>query len=284
MTIKVIGLGEGGAKSVGKMIAADIGAGKAVEFICVGTDENILLVSNARKNIFLNRDMTTLYQNFSEALSEADLIFIVGGLGSNAARLAVPIITSCARSFGAVTVAFVCRPFVLESVVRKINADHTLKNLRGKVDTLFDVPAEKFFALRINQPEISLSELFDVADEIFCRGVKIFLDILSDVDDPMFCRWGNAAFGCGSGKTALEAIKAAASFPTLNADDIAEADGVFVSLVGKKTLPLQAVDAANNFVRGRMKSDAEFFTREAVDAAQTDKVFAALICTRTDNR
>ena len=279
LNIKIIGLGEGGAKVVGKMISAKIGNAE-VEFICAGMDENIMLVSDARKNIFLNRDMTTLYKNFSDALSGANVIFIVGGLGSNSARAAVPIITCCAKNIGAVTIAFMCRPFVLENFLRKMNADYTLNNLRGKVDTLFDVPAEKFFMLRINQAEISLNELFDVANEIFCRGVKIFLDILQADANPMLCRWGNAAFGYGEGKNPLDAIKSAAKFPTLNDDDIKNADGILVSIIGKKILKLTSVEAANDFVRHQMKSGAEFFSREDVDATQGEKVFAAIICTR----
>lgn len=282
LNIKVLGLGEGGALAVNKMLAANIGAGKNVEFICVGTDENIMLTSATRRNLFLNRDSATLYQNFSEALSGAHIVFIVGGLGSTAARSAVPIITACAKTLGAATVAFVCRPSVLENLLRKMNADFTLKNLRGKVDTLFELPAEKFFLFRMNQPQVSLAELFDVADEVFFHGVKIFLDMLTDDADLMLCRWGNAAFGYGEGKTAPEAIKSAAKFPMLDGADITAADGIFVSLSSAKTLPLHSVESANNFIRRQMKPDAEFFSRESIDAAKVDKIFAAIICTRKE--
>ena len=281
LNIKIIGLGEGGARAVNKMLAAKIGFGKQVEYICVGTDENILLTSNTRKNIFLNRDITTLYKNFTDALQDAKLIFIVGGLGSNAARGAVPIITSCAKNFGAVTVAFFCRPFVLENVLRKENAQCTLKNLRGKVDTLFILPAEKLFILRINQPQVSLDELFDVADDIFCNGVKIFLDMLTDSGNNLVLfKWGNAAFGYGSAKNALDAIKAAVKFPILDEDDVKGASIILVRLVGGKTIKLGAIDAVNNFIKARLKPDAEFFSQEDVDSTLGDKIFASIVFTR----
>ena len=109
LNIKIVGLGDGGARAIGKMIAAGVGKGKGVEFIAIGNDENIMLTSSARKNIFLNRDLTTIYKSVTDALDGTKLIFIVGGLGSNAARSAVPIILSRAKNFGAMTVAFVCR-------------------------------------------------------------------------------------------------------------------------------------------------------------------------------
>ena len=285
LNIKIVGFGEGGAHAVNKMSADGIGGGRNVEFICVGADENILLVSGTRKNLFINRDAETLHKNFSEALAGAKLIFIVGGLGSGVARIALPLLIDCAKNIEATTVAFVCSPSVLENYLRKANAEFNLQNLRGRVDTLFVLPAEKFFLFRIKQTEISLAEIFDVADEIFCRGVKIFLDMLGEDEASLpLCRWGEASFGYGTGKTALEAVKAAANFHTFNAADIGRAAGIFVSIIGKKNLKLAAVEAANDFIRRQMKPDAEFFAREDVDATLGKEIFAAIILTRpTDN-
>ena len=279
--IKIFGLGDGGARALNKMLAAGVGKGKRVDFISVGNDENIMLTSSTRKNIFLNRDITTLYKNFADALQGARLVFIVTGLGSNAARVAVPIITSCAKNIGAVIVAFTCRPSVLENVVRKANADYTLKNLRGKVDTLFTLPAEKLFVFRINQAQVSLAELFDVADDIFCRGVKIFLDMLDDSDESLVLfKWGNATFGYGSATNALDAVKAAVNFPTLAADDLPHASIVLLRLTSGKSLKLGAIGAATDFIKARLKSDAEIFSQEDIDPALGDKIFASIIFSR----
>ena len=276
INIKIVGLGEGGAKAISKMIAAGIGKNKSVEFIAIGNDENIMLTSTARKNIFLNRDLTTIYKSIADALQDANLIFIVAGLASNAARAAVPIITSCAKK--AVTVAFVCKPSILENSSRKMNAEYTLKNLRGKVDTLFIMPAEKFFIFCINRPQISLHELFDVADDIFCQGVKIFLDML-DTSHELF-KWGNAAFGYGEATTALDAIKLAAKFPTLEADELKHAQGIFVHLTSGTPLSLSSIDAVNKFIKAQLQPDAEYFLQEKIIPSFMEKVFASIICTR----
>ena len=276
INIKIVGLGEGGAKAISKMIAAGVGKDKSVEFIAIGNDENIMLTSTARKNIFLNRDLTTIYKSIADALQGAKLIFIVAGLASNAARSAVPIITSCAKK--AVTVAFVCKPSILENSSRKMNAEYTLKNLRGNVDTLFIMPAEKFFIFCINRPQISLTELFDVADDIFCQGVKIFLDML-DTSHELF-KWGNAAFGYGEATTALDAIKLAVKFPILEEDELQHAKGIFVRITSGTPLSLNSSDAVNKFIKEKLQPDAEFFLQEKVIPSLNEKFFASIICTR----
>ena len=224
--IKIVGIGEGGAKIINKLIQAGVDKKKSVEFIAIGNDENIMLTSPARKNIFLNRDLTIVYKSIFEALEGAKVIFIVAGLAGNAAKSAIPIIMSYAKTYNTLTVVFVCKPSVLENSTRKINSEYTMNYLR-EVNTLFVVPAEKFFVLRINQPQISLQELFEVADEVFCQGVKILLD-LNDF------KFGNAAFGYGEATNAIEAIKIAAKFPTLEENDLKTAKKVFLGLKSGK--------------------------------------------------
>ena len=277
INIKVVGLGESGAKMINKMIAAGVGKNKSVEFIAIGNDENIMLTSTARKNLFLNRDMTIIYKNIFDALSGAKLIIIVAGLAGNAARISIPIITSFARTYGAGTVAFVCKPSILENTSRKINADYALNNLRGNVDTLFVVPAEKFFVFCANRPQISLPELFDIADDIFCSGVKNFLE-MNDF------KFGEAAFGYGEATTALDAIKLAASFPTLEEDEFKTARKIFIGLKSGQPLPLSSIDAAKNFIKAQLQPDAEFLSREEINPLLGEKVFATIICKRKEEK
>ena len=278
LNVKIVGLGEGGAKTINKLIAAGVWKNKSVEFIAIGNDENIMLTSTTRKNIFLNRDLTTIYKSIADALQGAKIIFIVAGLGSTAARTAIPIITSCAKNSNAKIVTFVCKPSILENSSRKMNAEQTLNSLRGKVDTLFILPAEKFFIFCINRPQISLHELFDVADDILCQGVKIFLDML-DISPELFKR-SNAAFGYGEATTALDAIKLAVKFPILEEDELQHAKGIFVRITSGTPLSLNSSDAVNKFIKEKLQPDAEFFLQEKVIPSLNEKFFASIICTR----
>ncbi len=281
LNIKIVGLGEGGAKTINKLIQAGVGKNKRVEFIVIGNDENIMLTSTVRKNIFLNRDLTIIYKNIFDALSGAEMIFIVAGLASNAAKVAIPIITSYAKTYNASTVAFVCKPSILENFLRKTNADYTLNNLRGKVGTLFVMPAEKFFVFRINQPQISLNELFDVADDVFCQGIRILLDVLNDnsVGLEVF-EWKDAAFGYGEATTALEAIKLAAKFPTFEENDLKTTNNILIRLTSGNSLPRSSVDAAINFIKAQLPPDAETIFEINVVPLLGEKIFASIICKR----
>ena len=269
--IKIVGIGEGGARAINRMIAAGVGKFPKVGFIAVGKDENIMLVSAAQINIFLNRDATTIYKSISTALRDAKIVIIVAGIGSSAAVQAIPRIVSYAKNSNAATVAFVNKPFVLENIERKKNADYCLSSLRD-VDTKFIVPTEKFFLFRLNQSEVSLNEIFDVANDIFCQGVKIFLEMASKSDSHY--KWGNASFGYGFGINPLEAIKNAAKFPLFEANEISYAKKIFVHLTSSNDT------AAKNFIKGIIQPDAKLFW--LTDDSHAEKIFASIIFNRKE--
>jgi len=270
--IKVVGVGEGGAKAVGKMIAASVGMTGGVDFITVGNDENLLLVSTAKTNIFLNRDSTLIYKRIASALRGAKVVFVVAGAGSTAATKALPEIISCAKNQNATIVAFVNRPFVLENAVRKQNAEFCLNILRREADTIFDVPTEKFFVFRLHQMQVSLAEVFDVANDIFAQGVDIFMNMIAAGDSPD--KWGNAAFGCGLGFSALDAVKAAVKFPLLDTDEIKLAPQIFVRVTGGDDAP------AKKFIRNMIGADAKLFWRD--ENLASDKIFASVVFSRKE--
>lgn len=261
--IKIVGIGEGGARAVGRMIAAGVGKNRDVDFVAVGKDENILLTSAAPVNIFLNRDAPTIYKNISAALRDAKIVIIVAGLGGSAAVGAIPRIISFAKNNNAATIAFVNKPFVLESAERKKNAAYCLNCLHD-VDTSFTFPAEKFFLFRLYKKEISVGELFEVANEIFCAGAKIILD-MNDAD----LKLGAARFGYGYGASVFEAIKSAVNFPALEPDDIKRAKKIFVRHTGGDD------KQSKNFIRGIIQPDAKLFWQ--VDNSRGEKIFASIV-------
>ena len=268
--IKIVGVGDSGAKAISKMITAGVGMTGGVDFVAVGNDENLLLTSTAKTNIFLNRDSTLIYKRISAALRGANVVIIVTGAGSSAAAKSIPQILSCAKNQNSTTVAFVNRPFVLENAARKAHAEFCLNALHRDADTIFDVPTEKFFVFRLHQSQVSLDEVFDVANDIFAQGVNVFLDMISKSDS--LDKWGNAAFGCGLGVTALEAIKSAVKFPLVDSDELKRAPKIFIRLTGDDNT------AAKNFIRDKIKSDAKFFWR--VDGSTGGKILASIVFSR----
>lgn len=269
--IKVVGIGEGGTRAVGKMIADCVGRNKNIDFVSIGKDENILLTSATKNNIFLNRDAPTIYKNISAALRDAKIVVIVAGIGGSAATGAIPRIVSFAKNINAATVAFVNLPFVLESAERKKNAEYCLNCLR-EVDTTFVLSAEKFFLFRLYKKEISIGELFEVGNEIFCAGLEIFLEMTSNSDSPL--KMGKAAFGYGYGATPLEAIKNAVRFPAFESNEIKRTKKIFIRHTGGND------NQSKNFIRNMIQPDAKLFWQ--VDNSRAEKIFASIIFTREE--
>ncbi len=264
--IKIVGIGEGGARAVVKMIAMGLGKKENVEFVSVGKDENILLTSATRNNIFLNQDPPTIYKSISMALRDAKIVILVAGIGGSAAVKALPRIISFSKNINAATVAFVNKPFVLENMERKKNAEYCLNCLR-EVDTSFILPAEKFFLFRLYQREISIGELFEVANEIFSMGARIFLDMSSDKNSPL--KLGKAAFGYGLGATVLEAVKNAVKFPAFEPEEFNHSKKIFVRHTGGED------KQAKNFIREIIQPDAKLFWQ--VDNSHGEKILASII-------
>ena len=267
--IKIVGIGDGGARAVVKMIAMGLGKNENIDFVSVGNDENILLTSATRNNIFLNQDPPTIYKSISTNLRDAKIVILVAGIGGAAAVKALPRIISVAKNMNAATVAFANKPFVLENVERKKNAEYCLNCLRD-VDTSFVIPSEKFFLFRLYQKEISIGELFEVANEIVGIGVRIFLDMNSDKNSPL--KLGKAAFGYGLGATILEAIQNAVKFPAFDPEEINHAKKIFVRHTGGED------KQAKNFIREIIRPDAKLFWQ--VDNSRGEKILASIIFNR----
>lgn len=281
LNVKVVGLGEGGARAVSRMMNSHVGGKISAGFVAVGNDENLLLTTATHTNIFLNRDAVTVRKNISDALDGANFIVLAAGLGSTAAARAIPLIVSHAQSHKAHIVAFVNLPSKLENKSRHENAAVCLNQL-AKVDSVFAVPAEKFFLFRLNRKEISLKDLFVVADEIFCNGVKNFLDALTGEKNSDVLKFGDAAFCYGEAEgidSALDALKAALKFPALDVDELKRAPKIFIRVTGGELFFKSTADAAKNFFHDEITA-AKVVWRVDKDAEIVKKVCASIMFTR----
>lgn len=281
LNVKIVGLGEGGARAVSRMMNSHVGQKISAGFVAVGNDENLLLTTATRTNIFLNRDAVTVQKNISEALEGANFVVLVSGLGSTAAARAIPLIVSHAQSHKARIVAFVNLPSKLEKPARHENAAVCLKQL-AKIETLFAVPAEKFFLFRLNRKEISLKDLFTVADEIFCNGVKNFLDALAAEKNFDVLKFGDASFCYGEAEgidSAVDALKAALKFPALDVDELKRAAKIFIRVTGGELFFKTTADAAKKFFHDEI-SAAKVVWRVDKDSTIVNKVCATIMFTR----
>ena len=284
LNVKIVGLGESGARAVSLMMNSRVGQKISAGFVAVGNDENILLTTSTRTNIFLNRDAVTIQKNLSEALEGANFIVIVAGLGSTAASKTIPMIISHAKKSKAAVISFANLPSTLENQIRHENAAQCLNELT-KADTNFTLPAEKLFLFRLNRKEVSLNDLFAVADEIFCNGVKNFLDALisekklsaSDV------RFGNAAFAYGEAEgneNSLAAMKNAVNFKTIDPEELKITPKILARVTGGDLFFKSSADEAKKFLKEQIPSNAKLFWFVDKDSAVGNKVCASIMFMR----
>ncbi|MGC8775812.1 MAG: cell division protein FtsZ [Minisyncoccia bacterium] len=262
--IKVIGIGGGGGNAVSRMNRDFI---SGVEFIAINTDHQDLDHCNVRKKIYIGKNLTrglgtgmnpelgrqAAEENrneIEEALKGADIVFLAAGLGGGTGSGASPVVAEIARQNGAITLAFVTKPFSFEGSQRARIAEEALMKLKDKVDVLVVVSNDKIFSL-INK-DVSILKAFAAIDEVLKNAilgiVEIiavpgiinldFADIKSVVQDA-----GTAVVGVGiaSGQNrATLAVEAALNSPLL--EFTAEgAKGIVFSVAGTKDMKMSEI-------------------------------------------
>ena len=127
--IKVIGVGCAGGNAVKRMTESGM---TAIEFYVVNTDQQALEKCDYAKPIQIGVNNTQGVgclgypvrgrlaaeedsDKIQQILQEADIVFVVAGMGGGTGTGAAPVIASLSRQQGAVTVGIVTLPFNFES-------------------------------------------------------------------------------------------------------------------------------------------------------------------------
>ena len=189
--IKVLGLGGGGSNAVNRMVELGlIGA----EFIAANTDHQALESSLAPTRIQLGPDVTRglgaggdprigaaaaieSSRELSEALADADMIFLTAGMGGGTGTGATPIAAEIARETGAVVIATVTMPFSFEMNRRAKNASEGVRRLQPHTHTLITVPNDRL--LHIVPRDASLEVAFRFADDVLRQGIQGIVELVT---------------------------------------------------------------------------------------------------------
>ncbi|BDU74366.1 hypothetical protein METEAL_35400 [Mesoterricola silvestris] len=271
--IKVVGVGGAGCNAIDRMIQSGVGG---VQFIAMNTDQQSLAQSKAHVKIPLGpqsmrglgaggnaeRGAVAAEESREEILAQlqgADMVFITGGMGGGTGTGAAPIVASCAREFGALTVAVVLTPFRWEGVNKSDKASQGLENLRNTADTVIVVSNEKL--LTLCEKGVKIKEAYRVADGVLIQGVRGITDLIlrpgtlngdfADVEAVL--RNGREALigtGIGRGEEALlDALQRALDCPLLERDTRGSASQVIVSVMADwDRVELSAVETAMGFL------------------------------------
>src|SRR6266542_3823393 len=155
--IKVVGVGGGGCNAVARMVAEGL---EGVEFYALNTDIQALRVSQAPNKLQIGAKITNGLgaganpdigrqaalentDSIVELLQGADMVFVTAGLGGGTGTGAAPVIASLAKELEALTVAVVTKPFSFEGARRMRQAEQSMAELGGTVDTLIAIPNDR---------------------------------------------------------------------------------------------------------------------------------------------
>ena len=277
-TIKVVGAGGGGNNTINRMSEVGI---VGVETIAVNTDAQDLLYTTADKKILLGKEITRglgagsipkigedaareSEHEVKQALQGADMVFITCGLGGGTGTGSAPVVAEIAKKQGALTVAVVTLPFMMEGQRRYENAVIGLEKLEKSVDTLIVIPNDKLLEL---VPDLPLHTAFKVADEILTNSVKGIAELVTkaglvnlDFADirAVMGNGGVALIGVGesdSDNRAIESVEKAVQNPLLDVD-ISGANGALINVVGGSDMTLNEARKVVETVSVKLDEDA----------------------------
>ena len=180
--IAVVGAGGGGNNSLSRLLKYGV---KGAELIAVNTDNQHLATLDERiQKILIGKSITRglgaggfteVGQKAAEidrpllerALKDAQLVFLVAGMGGGTGTGSAPVIAEIAKQQGAITVAMVTYPFALEKA-RRSKADEGIQRLRKHTDSVIIIDNNRLVQL---VPNLPMNEAFGVADEILARAI-----------------------------------------------------------------------------------------------------------------
>ena len=181
--IKVIGVGGAGGNAVKRMIETGL---TDIEFYVVNVDQQALEKCKEAVPVLIGVNSTPGYcgadsevgkkaaeedkEKLAAIVADADLVFIIAGMGGGTGAGASPLIASLAREQGALAVGVVTRPFNFEGQRRAEQAEQDLQELQGNADSVVVVPNQRLLD-RMDR-SLKIREAFSLSDEMLLRGVE----------------------------------------------------------------------------------------------------------------
>ena len=304
-SIKVVGAGGAGNNAVNRMIEVDL---KGVEFIAVNTDAQALVKTEAETRLQLGEKLTKglgaganpeVGQQAAEESREeimamlegADMVFITAGMGGGTGTGSAPVIASCAKELGALTVAFVTKPFSFEGKKRKVQAEEGIARLKECVDAIIVIPNDRL--LQVSEKRTTLKDAFNISNDVLRQGVQGISDLIAvpgeinvdfaDVKSVMK-ETGSALMGIGlaSGDdAAVKAAEAAIKSPLMETS-ISGARGILFNITGSANLGIFEVTAAAEVVQSIADPEANIIFGTSIDDTLEDAVKVTVIATGFD--
>jgi cell division protein FtsZ len=276
--ILIIGVGGMGCNVVTKINEVNV---KGAETIIMNTDAAHMVMCKADKKVLLGRDITRglgaggdpeigkkaaeeSRTELRELLKDANLVFLITGLGGGTGTGATPVIAKIAKEQGALVISAVTLPFKIEGA-RIAKAEDGLYQLRQCCDTVIVIENQKLLEYGGNLP---LKKAFELGDEVISQMIKGITETISQpslvnldyADVRTIMRAGGVStIGIGisdSSDRAREAVMRALKHPLLQVD-YSGATGALIQIVGGPDLKLEEVNEIGEHVSKYLSPEAQ---------------------------
>lgn len=299
--IKVVGIGGCGGNVLDTLIANGI---DQVEYVAVNTDEQALQTCSAPTKLQIGQRTTQGHgtgsnpevgkqsalentEDLTELLGDADMVFLVTGMGGGTGTGAAPVIASLAKQMGALTVATAIKPFAFEGSRRARIADDGLDRLVENVDTTIVIQNERllgqvesgtgFFEGFQAAHQIVSDTLQGVTSILGKRGIMNtdFADVRAVLEEAGMAVVGTAQ---RSGRdAAMQAARDAIASPVMEAEGLVRARKVLVNITGSTKFGMHDATEALQLVQREISSDAELIIGVVQDDSMGEMVRVMMI-------
>ncbi len=298
--ILVLGIGGAGNNCITTLTNMGI---KGAQTLAVNTDAKQLSVTNAHKKILIGKELTRglgaggypdigrkaaeeSERDLKNILKEADMVYLVAGLGGGTGTGAGPVVARVAKESGAIVIGCVTMPFKIEGA-RMGKAEDGLCHLRQVCDTVIVIENDKLLRIAGDLP---LQQAFGVADNLISTIIKGITETIStpslvnldyaDVKTIMHSG-GVAAVGFGESDTksrAEEAIMKAMTNPLLEVN-YEGGSGALIHVTGGSNLKLDEVNLIGEYVSKQLDPDAQIIWGARIDPEFGEKIRVITIVT-----
>ncbi len=298
--IKVIGVGGMGCNAVTWLFNQGI---NGATIYATNTDALHLSVSKADEKLLLGKEMTKglgaggrpqvgreaakeALVDIKKAVSDADMVFVLMGLGGGTGTGAGPVIAQIAKETGAVVIGVVTMPFESEKA-RIDKAEFGLQELREVTDTCIVLDNNRLVDIAGQLP---IEHAFAVANELVSTMIKgivetITLPSLINLDyadvSTIMRGGGVAVIGMGEDNTSArvsEAVRQALTHPLLDVD-YTGASGALIHVTCGPDLKLEEFDQIGRIVSENLSSEAQVIIGARISKEFTGKVRVITIMT-----
>lgn len=259
--IRILGIGNAGGKALQHMIDSGLGGSEQedISFIYADTDAQALACSGVENKILLGEEQLhgcgtesrpelgakaaeESLDAIREAIGNADMLFLVAGMGGGTGTGALPVIAGVANELGILTVCVITKPFHSEGAKPMQIALRAISELLPQENCLLTISNDH---LLLDSPTSGHADLLKKADEAIYTAVRGICDTITkdsmiavdfaDIRCTLNPGWAFMGKGVASGQNrALHAAREALS--SLSSENIAisNALGILVNITASE--------------------------------------------------